>query len=76
MSKTKASIDPTSGSKLVKPAFLTQGDAQTEVKKSKQEMERLMQMVKVSQEEQMAKDKLIKELQEWVIRKMFSIQCR
>ena len=45
-------------------------------KKSKQEMERLMQMVKVSQEEQMAKDKLIKELQEWVIRKMFSIQCR
>ena len=76
MSKTKASIDPTSGSKLVKSAFLTQGDAQTEVKKSKQEMERLMQMVKVSQEEQMAKDKLIKELQEWVIRKMFSIQCR
>ena len=39
-------------------------EAQSEVKKSKQEMDRLLQMVKVSQEEQSSKDKLIKELQE------------
>jgi hypothetical protein len=44
--------------------LVPQVDAQGEVKKSKQEMDRLLQMVKVSQEEQSAKDKLIRELQE------------
>ena len=44
--------------------LVQQVDAQGEVKKSKQEMDRLLQMVKVSQEEQSAKDKLIRELQE------------
>jgi len=39
-------------------------DAQTEAKKSKEEADRLLQMVKSTQEEQSIKDKLIKELQE------------
>ena len=51
-------------SSKVKGQLFAQVDSQGEVKKSKQEMDRLLQMVKVSQEEQSAKDKLIKELQE------------
>ena len=39
-------------------------DAQAEAKKSKQEADRLLQIVKTSQEEQSMKEKLIKELQE------------
>ena len=38
--------------------------AQTEVKKAKGETERLLELIKSTQEEQDIKDKLIKELQE------------
>ncbi len=39
-------------------------DAQEEAKKTKAEADRLLQLVKTTQEEQGVKDKLIKELQE------------
>ena len=39
-------------------------DAQAEAKKAQQEADRLLQLVKTSQEEQTMKEKLIKELQE------------
>ena len=39
-------------------------EAQNEAKRSKQEMEKLLNSMKVTQEEQQQKDKLIKELQE------------
>ena len=39
-------------------------EAETEVKKSKGETERLLTLVQSTQEEQAIKDKLIKELQE------------
>ncbi len=43
-------------------------DAQAEAKKSKEEADRLLKLVKNTEEEHNIKDKLIKELQEWVLK--------